>query len=240
METNVVFEQKISIGPREFNSLGDKKLDDILLGRFETENSGRCSVHGWLKPGSMKMLSRSMMQIEGGRFTGDMVCWVQVEGTVIYPVDGMRIQGLVMKKNKMGLFVMYEEAIQVMVPRDLNVGTSDKAVEFDSVQIGEMVEVEVKKSRFQVRDSTILSVGLFIRRLQRGVPALATAPTKIANEAADESEDEGEGEGANEFELEGEEEEAAVAEEEDALKEETLVPAEEEDDEEADRLQIRE
>ncbi len=48
METSVVFEQKISISPRDFNQLGDKKLDDILLEKFETENSGRCSVHGWV------------------------------------------------------------------------------------------------------------------------------------------------------------------------------------------------
>jgi hypothetical protein len=249
METNVVFEQKISIGPREFNSLGATKLDEILLKRFEAENSARCSVHGWVKPGTMKMLSRSMMQIEGGRFTGDMVCWVQVEGTVIYPVDGMRIQGTVMKKNKMGLFVMHDEAIQVMVPRDLNIGTSEKAVEFDSVQIGEMVEVEVKKSRFQVRDPTILSVGLFIRRLGRGapiVPAAAAAPAKMVDQEEEESQPSEVEEMAEEAEAEEEEEDEAAEEIDlsNVLTGEEMPPLEAIEDDEndagTDKIQLRE
>ncbi len=96
METNVVFEQKISVSPREFNALASQKLDALLLKKCEEENAGRCSVHGWVKPGTLRMLSRSMLQIEGGRFTGDMVSWVQIEGTVIYPVDGARITGIVL------------------------------------------------------------------------------------------------------------------------------------------------
>jgi hypothetical protein len=209
METNVVFEQKISIGPREFNHLGTKKLDDILLERFETENSGRCSVHGWVKPGTMKMLSRSMMQIEGGRFTGDMVCWIQVEGTVIYPVDGAILQGIVMKKNKMGLIVMYDEAIQLMVPRDLHVGKNEVATEFDNVQVGEIVEVEVKKSRFQVRDPTILSVGIFKRRVKMGMVAPAVAKTIREEEVAEAKEED------VEAEEDAESEDAAVSEQSD-------------------------
>lgn len=168
METSVVFEQKIAIGPREFNALGTSKIDDVLLKRFAEENEGRCSVHGWVIPGTLKMLSRTMLQIEGGRFTGDMVCWVQVEGRVLYPVDGITVQGFVMKKNKMGLFVMHKDAIQIMVPRDLHIDNE----EFDNVQVGDQIEVIIKKSRFQVKDESILSVCLFVRRVNGGaIPA---------------------------------------------------------------------
>lgn len=161
METIVVFEQKIALSPLEFNQLREKKLDDILLKKFAEENESQCSVHGWVIPDTLKILSRSMLQVEGGRFTGDMVSWVQVEGKVIYPVDGQRLVGYVLKKNKMGMFVMYQQAIQIMVPRDLHIGNE----EFDSVAIGEQVEIELKKSRFQVKDKTILSVGIFHRRV---------------------------------------------------------------------------
>jgi hypothetical protein len=254
METSVVFEQKISINPRDFNQLGTTNLDDILLEKFETENSGRCSVHGWVKPGTMKMLSRSMMQIEGGRFTGDMICWVQVEGRVIYPVDGARLQGIVMKKNKMGMFVMYDEAIQVMVPRDLHVGTDDLATEFDNVQIGELVEVEVKKSRFQVRDPTILSVGIFKQRLKMGaaLPAKsAVQPKALVDEEVAEEEvaEEAGGAAASSEEEEGAEEEDEGEELEinleDALTGEQLpvgtqAQAQEEEDEATNKITLRE
>lgn len=171
MEATVVFEQKISVSPREFNQLGSQKLDALLLKKFADENEGRCSVHGWVVPDSLSILSRTMLQTEGGRFTGDLVSWIQVEGKVIYPVDGARVRGFVLKKNKMGIFVMHGEAIQIMVPRDLHIGNE----EFDKIQIGEHVEVEIKKSRFQVKDPHILSVGLFIGR----VSAAAAPPPAV-------------------------------------------------------------
>jgi DNA-directed RNA polymerase subunit E'/Rpb7 len=183
MESKVVFEEKIALSAREFNQLGTKRLDDLLLKKFADKNEGRCSVHGWVIPGSLKILSRTMLQTESGRFTGDLVSWVQVEGKVIYPVDGARVRGFVLKKNKMGMFVMHEEAIQIMVPRDLHIGDE----EFDKIQIGEQVEVEIKKSRFQVNDPQILSVGLFIRRIE-GAAASLPAMGTVTNDK-DEDED---------------------------------------------------
>ena len=183
METSVVFEQKIAITPREFNTLGTSKIDDVLLQRFAEENEGRCSVHGWVIPGTLKMLSRTMLQIEGGRFTGDMVCWIQVEGHVLYPVDGIKVQGFVLKKNKMGLFIMHKDAIQIMVPRDLHIDNE----EFDDAQVGDMVEVIIKKSRFQVKDESILSVGLFVGRIKGAATRMAPIP---ASEPESEEEEE--------------------------------------------------
>lgn len=176
MEATVVFEQKISVSPREFNQLGNQKLDTLLLKKFADENEGRCSVHGWVVPDSLSILSRTMLQTEGGRFTGDLVSWIQVEGKVIYPVDGARVRGFVLKKNKMGIFVMHGEAIQIMVPRDLHIGNE----EFDKIQIGEHVEVEIKKSRFQVKDPHILSVGLFIGRVSAPPPAAPVPPVQLS------------------------------------------------------------
>lgn len=221
MEANVVFEQKVSLSPKEFNSLASESIDDLYLKKFQAANEGQCSVHGWVVPGTSKILSRSMAQIEGGRFTGDLVSWLQVEGQVLYPVDGARLVGYVMKKNKMGLFVMYENAIQVMVARDLHIGDD----EFESVQVGERVEVEIKKSRFQVRDPYILSVGLFVRKVAGPAkPELAKAPalTPVIELEESDNEDAEEPEDAEDFEEDlnnneesNDNEEAAIEEEED-------------------------
>ncbi len=175
METRVVFEEKVSLSPSDFNRLRDISIDEILLNKFAATNEGRCSIHGWVVPGSLRILSRSMAHIEGGRFTGDLTTWLQVEGSVIYPVDGARLTGLVLKKNKMGLFVMYKEAIQIMIPRDLHLGNE----EFDGIQIGDQIEVELKKSRFQVKDMNIISVGLFIRKVS-SAPTAAAIMNEIA------------------------------------------------------------
>lgn len=211
MEATVVFEQKISISPREFNQLGNQKLDALLLKKFADENEGRCSVHGWVVPDSLSILSRTMLQTEGGRFTGDLVSWIQVEGKVIYPVDGARVRGFVLKKNKMGIFVMHDEAIQIMVPRDLHIGNE----EFDRIQIGEQVEVEIKKSRFQVKDPHILSVGLFVGRSSGAAPPAAMPSVTVAESVQEAVDGElppqgvaafGEDEGDSEEDAEGEDE----------------------------------
>ncbi len=176
MEATVVFEQKVAISPKEFNALASESLDSLYLKKFQAATEGQCSVHGWVVPGTSKILSRSMASSEGGRFTGDLVSWLQVEGQVLYPVDGARLVGYVLKKNKMGIFVMYENAIQVMVARDLHIGDE----EFEAVQVGDKVEVEIKKSRFQVRDPYILSVGLFVRRVSGPGPAPSAKPPALS------------------------------------------------------------
>lgn len=216
MESTVVFEEKVAVSPSDFNKMAKLSLNDLVLKKFAETREGRCSTHGWVVPGSLQIVSRSLAQIEGGRFTGDLVSWVQIEGKVIYPVDGVRLQGIVLKKNKMGLFVMYQDAIQIMVPRDLHIGNE----EFDKVEIGDRVEIELKKSRFQVNDLHILSVGLFITKTA-SAPTAATilnkgnSDTVLAEDLEyDEDEDEEENEGGVQSEETHEEEVEVEPEEE--------------------------
>ena len=172
MRSRAIFERKVGITPKDFNKITKTvTIDDIVIEKVRSELEGRCSQHGWVIPGTLRTLSRSMCQNEAGRFTGAMVSWVQIEGEVYYPTDNMLISGEVLKKNKMGMFVTYENAVQVIVPRDLHIGDD----EYDAVEVGQFVEIIIKKSRFQVNDEYILSVGEFQRVIER--PAEATVAT---------------------------------------------------------------
>ena len=174
METTAIFEKKIAIEPKDLNKVSGTSIDDIVLDKLTTILERKCSQHGWVIPKTLKLISRSMCQAESGRFTGSMVTWVQVEARVIYPTDGMMIVGDVIKKNKMGMFVLYKDAIHVMVPRDLHLGSD----EYDDIVVGDAVEVELKKSSFQVNDTHILSVGIFHKKIVEGeVPVVE--PTEI-------------------------------------------------------------
>ena len=158
METRAIFERKITLTPRELNKVSKiKSIDSLILEKVQRELEGKCSQHGWVIPQSLKLLSRSLCHCEAGRFTGAMTTWVQAEGGVYYPVDGMEFDAEVVKKNKMGMFVLYNDAIQVMVPRDLHLENE----EYHDAGIGDKIRVEIKKSRFQVNDPYILSVGVF-------------------------------------------------------------------------------
>ena len=163
MESIALFEEKVPLTPRD---LSKSKIDveKLLTQKLAAKLEGKCSLHGYVVPGSVRLLSRSVGYVENGRYTGDIVYHTQCEGQVIYPPDGTRLECEVERKNKMGMFVKYKDAIQIILPRDLHIGEDALSIEFNDVQPGEIIQAEIKKSRFQVNDPYILSVGLYLGR----------------------------------------------------------------------------
>ena len=162
MEHLAVFEEQISLTPHDF-SKEISSINDLIILKLKDKLENRCSKHGFVLPDSIKIISRSNGKSTSGRFTGDFQFYVQAQGMVINPPEGIILEGEVIRKNKMGIYLNYKNAIRVIVPRDLHIGNED----FDSVMIGDTIRVEIKKSRFQMNDESILSVGLFITSSKR-------------------------------------------------------------------------
>ena len=160
MENTVFFEKKLFLTPLDFNRLKTQTVDEILLKKAHELLDGKCSEHGFVVPGSLNILSRSMGYFEAARFTGDAVYYVKLEGRVIYPVEGHQVVGEVIRKNKMGLYVNYKNAIRIQVPRDLHLDNQ----KYDEIEVGEFIRVELKRSKFAVYDPYILASGLFIEQ----------------------------------------------------------------------------
>jgi len=205
-----VFEEKIPLTPRD---LGREitSFDTVLLDKLKLQIEGKCSKHGYLVPGSLELLSRSIGYSEKGRFTGDFLYYIKAQGRVYNPPDGTVVEGEVIRKNKMGLYVIVQEAIKVMIPRDLHIGNE----EFDTVEIGEKIRIEIKKSRFQMNESHILSVGEYLGR--------AGGIGEVEAEAEEAEAEEAEAEEAEAEEAEAEEAEAEEAEAEEADAEESVA-----------------
>ena len=157
MEQIAIFEEKVAISPADLRP-EITNFDDILLGKVKKLLEGKCSKHGYVIPDSLELLSRSMGTAEKGRFTSDFLYYLKVLGKVYNPPDGLQVEGEVIRKNKMGLYVIIKDAIRIMVPRDLHIGNE----EFDSIEIGDKIMIEIKESRFQVNDTHILSIGEFV------------------------------------------------------------------------------
>ena len=174
-----VFEEKIPLTPRDMGR-EITSFDTVLLDKLKLQIEGKCSKHGYLVPGSLELLSRSIGYSEKGRFTGDFLYYIKAQGRVYNPPDGTVVEGEVIRKNKMGLYVIVQEAIKVMIPRDLHIGNE----EFDSVEIGERIRIEIKKSRFQMNESHILSVGEYLGRVGEQTQAQGQVQE---DEAAEES-----------------------------------------------------
>lgn len=182
MEHTALFEEQVSLTPRDMR-VKIESVEALVQDKLKARLEGRCSRHGYVVPETVKVLSRSMGSLEKGRFTGSIIFHVQAEGTVLNPPDGAIIEGEVIRKNKMGIYVSYKDAIRVIIPRDLHIG--DEA--FESIEIGENVEVEIKKSRFQVNDPYVLSVGAF--RSSKGKGKRTVEPVAEVEPEAEAAED---------------------------------------------------
>jgi len=180
METTAFFEKKLSLTPSDFNKVKSMPVDVILLQKAKDSMEKKCSEQGFVLPGTIEMLSRSMGYFEAARFTGDAIYYVKLQGTVIYPVDGIRVKGEVIRKNKMGLYVDYKQAIRIQVPRDLHIGM----IEYENVKIGDMIEVELKRSKFAINDTYILASGIFHATVESEKQAEVALPAaKVQSDA---------------------------------------------------------
>ena len=206
MEHTAVFQEQVSLTPKDMRMKIDS-VEAIVSEKLRARLEGRCSRHGYVVPDTVKILSRSMGSLEKGRFTGSIIFHIQAEGSVLNPPDGAILEGEVIRKNKMGIYVSYMDAIRVIIPRDLHIGNDA----YEAVEIGEKVEVEIKKSRFQVNDPYILSVGAFISSKGKGNARVKPvgAEAEPVSEAVAEEVEEGSDEGSEEGTEEGSEAEAA-------------------------------
>ncbi len=226
MESTSFFEKKISLTPKDLNRVKKSSIEDIILEKAKASIESKCSEHGFVLPGSITLISRSMGYFEPARFTGDAVYYCKLQGKVIYPADGVRVIGKVIRKNKMGLYVNYRDAIRIQVPRDLHLGSE----EYENVKIGDNVEIELKRSKFQINDAYILASGVFISNKldaieeeeeeEQAPSGDATAAEDVAEGAAEEQEEEEQGAAEEQGEEEEEQEEESEGEEEEEEEEE--------------------
>ncbi len=222
MESTAFFEKKINLSPSEFNEVKKESIDSLLEKKAKQLIENKCSEQGFVLSGSVKLLSRSMGYFEAARFTGDAVYYVKLEGKIVYPSDGDRVVGEVIRKNKMGLYVDYRKAIRIQVPRDLHIGSE----EYEDVEVGDTIEVELKRSKFQINDPYILASAIFIEK-KAGAEG-PEAAIGVASEGEQEEEENSDAE--SEVEAQEGEEELSEGEEEE---EEGSDEEEEEEEEEA-------
>jgi hypothetical protein len=231
MKSTAFFEKKINLTPAEFNEVKHESIESLLEKKAKQLIENKCSEQGFVLPGTIKLLSRSMGYFESARFTGDANYYLKLEGTIVYPADGIRVSCEVIRKNKMGLYADYNNAIRIQVPRDLHIGSE----EYEEVEVGDIIEVELKRSKFQINDPYILASAIFISKTSGSEESKReeTVEEKKASKGEEgevEEEEEGGGEeGATEEEGE---EGAPEEEEEEGVEDEDENENEDEDEDE--------
>ena len=200
MESEAFFQEKVYLTPKDLRN-EIVSVDAILISKLKERLEQKCSPHGYVLPGTLELLTRSAGMVDSGRFSGDWAFLVKAKGSVLHPPENTMVEVEVLKNNKMGVYAVYENAIRIMVPRDIHIGNED----FDNLKVGERIQVKIKKSRFQLRDPFIVSVAEYLGRaksdtnveqiLPEKEPAPEPAPEAAPEPAPEESgaeEEEGE------------------------------------------------
>jgi DNA-directed RNA polymerase subunit E'/Rpb7 len=198
MYNTIYLDERVALTPTELGQITSAdSVNEMIQKKLQSKHEGKCNANGYVKPGSLSVLARSMGVAENGRFTGNALYDCKIKCDVFYPVGGIEMEAVVIKVNKMGAYVHFDEAIRILLPRDLHIGN----VEFDSIEEGRSVRVRLERSRFQVNDTYIMGVGILVARImaapvsRRGKkekkPATATqSKPAVAEEEEREEEDE--------------------------------------------------
>lgn len=160
----VFLDERVELTASELSEI--HSLDGVkqtLLSKLKRVE-GKCNANGYVKPGSVQFLARSMGAAENGKFTGNWIYDCKYSCLVLKPVaydpkevdpEASVLPCKVLKVNKMGAYAVFDEAIRVLLPKDTHAG--DPA--FDALTEGALVRVRMEKHLFKTNDDCILAVG---------------------------------------------------------------------------------
>lgn len=156
MYNTLYMDERVALTPTELNIINHQDdIRNMIETKLREIHEGKCNSNGYIRPGSIKLLGRSMGVAENGKFTGNMVFDCKFSCDVLYPTGGSVFDAMVIKVNKMGVYAVVEDAIRILLPRDLHVGNA----EFDAIENGAKIKVRLERSRFQTKDNFIMAVG---------------------------------------------------------------------------------
>jgi hypothetical protein len=161
----ILLDERIALTATELNII--KSPEEIryhLEQKLREKYEGRCHTSGFIQPGSIKLLGKSMGIFEHGRFTGNVLYDCRASCNVYVPIVKSILKvKIITKINEAGAYAILtnegeEQAMRILIPRDLHLGD----VIFDTLAIGMIVSVELVKSRFQTNDSYIKAIGKLV------------------------------------------------------------------------------
>tara|TARA_B100001094_G_C17993457_1_gene701399 strand:- start:29 stop:538 length:510 start_codon:yes stop_codon:yes gene_type:complete len=130
-------------------------IDESLLKKISKKLEGKCSKFGYVQPGSIKILERSIGRIDSSHFSGNIIFDLKLEALVCSPHQGDKIKCKVLGSNKMG--IMCEAKPLLICLSKLH--HQDRLEEFGAITKNSLIDVEVICSKFELYDTEINVIG---------------------------------------------------------------------------------
>jgi hypothetical protein len=161
MYHTIYLDERVALSPTELNNvLKPDDIHDALTLKLKEKHESKCNTNGYVRPDSVGLIARSMGIAENGRYTGNLIYDCKMKCDVLYPKGGMVMDVLVIKVTKMGVYSVFEEAIRVLVPRDIHLGNT----EFDNIHEGDMITIRLERSEMKTNSPFIMAVGSLVSK----------------------------------------------------------------------------
>lgn len=152
--TNECKTQK-SISPKEMNN----NINENLRNKIKAEVEGKCIREGYVKPGSVEIVNKSMGTMMMNHFNGTILYNVTYKCEVCDPKEGMIIECKVFNINKMGI-VAYgaNNALNILAAKQHHMEDEN----FSNIQENDIIHVKVIGVRKEYQDSQISIIGKLV------------------------------------------------------------------------------
>jgi DNA-directed RNA polymerase subunit E'/Rpb7 len=141
------------------NAIG-KNIKEVLEENIAFSFEGKCLVEGYIKTGSVKLITYSSGLVERGNYV---VFEIVFECDICFPVEGMLINCVAKNITKAGIRAESADAIPspvvVFIARDHHYNNA----QFASIQVDEKFMVRVIGQRFELNDKYVSVIGELVR-----------------------------------------------------------------------------
>jgi len=150
---NSLLSRKLQVS---FNKIG-KNIKEILEKSIKKEIEGKCTIEGFIKPNSTKLLTYS----SGVLFENKVEFDVVFECLVCCPVEGMRIKCNVKNKTQAGIRALINEEkspVVIYLSRDHHYNNKY----FSTLKENDEITVRVIGQRYELNDEQVSVIGELI------------------------------------------------------------------------------
>lgn len=191
----VRFRTHVQLSP---NGITTGTMDEHILQKIQYNLEGVCSRFGYIRPGSIEIVRRSMGSLMKAHFNGHIRYDVVCKADVCNPVRGMVFKAVVRKKNELGVLAeggipidgVQMPVLDVLIPRRSAGIISD--IDLETVDVGDEIFVEILGKRYQLHDKKISIIARAVKEpSKRRVREASSARLEEEGEDTDDVSDDG-------------------------------------------------
>lgn len=154
-----ILQDKIKV-PSKY--ISKNKNDYILRNLKNLEN--KCTKHGYIKEGSIKLVDLSLGLVEHSTLQGSVLYTVKYKALVCNPIIKSIIVAKIDNTNQFGLLCSVKSGensvIDIIVPKNSISVVSE--IDLDSLKIGDTVSIRLLGKKFHINDKKLSGIGTII------------------------------------------------------------------------------